>query len=138
MIAWADGLERAPDGAPLREIVQGDAYAGGTWISPDGAAYKRYFNAVTRASGAFEAMDAALDADGVPKADRPHGRAAGGRRLFESLGFQRHKRELFYIESGALRLSDVHRRLQLDDALVTDVCWRRGLTRASAENVIGR
>ena len=65
MITWADGLERAPDGAPLREIVQPAVWSSGAWIDPDGTAYRRYYNASTRAWGAFEPMPLALDADGV-------------------------------------------------------------------------
>ena len=65
MIAWSDGLEHAPDGAPIRELVQPDAWTSGAWIAPDGAAYRRYMNASTGVWSAFELMPLALDAEGV-------------------------------------------------------------------------
>ena len=62
---------------------------------------------------------------------------AGGRKLFDALGFERHKStELYYVQAGALQMAKVHAKLGVDGVL--DLCWRKGLTPASAQNIIGR
>jgi hypothetical protein len=63
---------------------------------------------------------------------------ASGKRLFENLGFESHKREIFYLHANSLSLARVHRRLQLDNAIVTQICWRKGLTEKTASSVISR
>ena len=60
MIAWPDGVERSPAG-PAREFVQPRVWSSSVWITTDGAAYRRYYNPVTRAWGAWEPLDAVLD-----------------------------------------------------------------------------
>jgi hypothetical protein len=61
-----------------------------------------------------------------------------GKKLFDNLGFKNHQREVFYMSLGELDLPRVHKRLQLDDNLVSKICWRRGLTSRTAASVIGR
>ena len=61
MIAWADGVERTRDGAPLRELVQPALWTSSVWVTPDGACYRRYYNPVARAWGEFELLPASLD-----------------------------------------------------------------------------
>ena len=63
---------------------------------------------------------------------------ASGKKLFESLGFRNHRREVFWLGTEELTMERVHRRLKLDNALVTKVCWRHGLTSRTAANVLGR
>lgn len=69
-----------------------------------------------------------------------------GRRLFASFGFEtshgwREKgghRYLCHARISDLHLADLHRRLRVHDALITDVCFREGLTKASKDRLIGR
>ena len=63
---------------------------------------------------------------------------ASGKKLFDSLGFQNHRREVYYLDVDDLSLELVHRRLKLDNALVSKICTRHGLTERTAANVIGR
>ena len=71
----------------------------------------------------------------------------GGRRLFASFGFETNhgwrekggQRYLCHARLADLRLADLHRRLRVHDALITDVCVREGLTTSSKERrLIGR
>ena len=70
----------------------------------------------------------------------------GGRRLFESFGFQTShgwrerggQRYLCHARIADLHLADLHRRLRVHDALLRDVCVREGLTGTSKERLVGR
>ena len=70
----------------------------------------------------------------------------GGRRLFASFGFETNhgwrekggQRYLCHARLADLRLADLHRRLRVHDALITDVCVREGLTTSSKDRLIGR
>ena len=46
MIAWRDGIEESP-GGPAREVVQRDTWSSSVWITPDGEAFRRHYNAVS-------------------------------------------------------------------------------------------
>ena len=70
----------------------------------------------------------------------------GGRRLFASFGFAADhgwrerggQRYLCHARLADVRLADVHRRLRVHDALLTDVCVREGLTARTRERLVGR
>ena len=61
MIAWRDGIEESPGGR-AREIVQRNVWSSSVWITPEGEAFRRFFNAVTR-QFTWEEMPVALDHD---------------------------------------------------------------------------
>lgn len=61
-----------------------------------------------------------------------------GKALFASLGFESHKDQIFYVRCGRLPFAKVHARIRIDDALVNTVCWRRGLTSGSRDDVVAR
>lgn len=69
-----------------------------------------------------------------------------GRRLFESFGFSTEhswrergsQRYLCYCRLSDLHLADLHARLRVHDSLLTDVCFRNGLTARSMHNLVGR
>ena len=63
MIQWKDGVEYAPDGEMLREIVQPNVWTSSVWVSQSGASYRKYFNQVTKEWSPFEAMSIAVDQD---------------------------------------------------------------------------
>jgi hypothetical protein len=60
IIAWADGVEYH-EGVALREIVH-NVWSSSVWISRDGQAYRKYYNAVTKTWGPFQPVPIALDA----------------------------------------------------------------------------
>ena len=70
----------------------------------------------------------------------------GGRRLFQSFGFDAShswkerggQRYLCYVRLKDIHLADLHKRLRIHDALLTDVCFRNGLTSRSMNNLVGR
>ena len=70
----------------------------------------------------------------------------GGRRLFQSFGFSvEHSwkerggvRHLCYARMPDIHLADLHKRLRVHNALLTDVCFRNGLTPTSMHNLVGR
>ena len=62
MLTWQDGLEKAPDGAPVRELAQRDVSSSSVWISPVGDAWRRYYNQPAK-TWAWERMPHALDAE---------------------------------------------------------------------------
>ena len=59
MITWRDGLETTPDGDVAREIPQEFAWSSSAWITQDGSAWRRYFNAIDR-SHSWERLAPAL------------------------------------------------------------------------------
>lgn len=69
-----------------------------------------------------------------------------GRRLFQSFGFRVDHgwkerggmRYLCTVKLTELHLGDVHARLRVHDDLVSDVCWREGLTASSRDRLISR
>ena len=70
----------------------------------------------------------------------------GGRRLFQSFGFDTthswrergSQRYLCYARISDVHLETLHARLRVHDALLTDVCFRNGLTARSVHNLVGR
>lgn len=62
-VTWADGIERAPDGAPAREIPQPFTWNSSLWITDQGVAYRRYYNAIARAH-TWEALNLCDDDTG--------------------------------------------------------------------------
>lgn len=56
MIDWPDGVEESPAGQ-AREVVQRQVWSSSVWITRDGAASRRFYNAVT---GAWRWEDMAL------------------------------------------------------------------------------
>ena len=69
-----------------------------------------------------------------------------GRRLFQSFGFDTEhgwrergsQRYLCYTRLADVQLADLHSRLRVHDSLLTDVCFRNGLTPRSVHNLVGR
>ena len=69
-----------------------------------------------------------------------------GRRLFQSFGFQTEhgwrergsQRYLCHCRLSDVHLVDLHSRLRVHDSLLTDVCFRNGLTARSVHNLVGR
>ena len=61
MLTWRDGLESTPDGELAREIPQQFTWSSSAWITADGNAWRRYFNAVDR-SHSWERLELTLDA----------------------------------------------------------------------------
>ena len=69
-----------------------------------------------------------------------------GRRLFTAFGFQTDhswkekggQRFLCYARVADIHLADLHTRIRVHDALLTDVCFRNGLTPKTAQSLIGR
>ena len=59
MIAWRDGIEESP-GGPAREVVQRDTWSSSVWITPDGEAFRRYYNAAA-STFTWEEMAYSLD-----------------------------------------------------------------------------
>lgn len=62
---------------------------------------------------------------------------AGGKALFQSMGFSHH-REVHYLKVSEVDFATIHAKLKLDRALVESVCWRHGLTPQTAQNVVAR
>lgn len=70
----------------------------------------------------------------------------GGRRLFEACGFdtshtwreRSSARHLCYARITDIHLADLHARLRVHSSLLTDVCFRNGLTSRTMHNLVGR
>lgn len=65
------------------------------------------------------------------------GGSTAGKRLFRTLGFKSY-RDVFYMKVGDLDMSNLHKKLKVDDAIVSDLCWRHGLTTKTADKVVSR
>lgn len=65
------------------------------------------------------------------------GASDAGKAFFAGLGFQ-HYREVYWMKLTDLNLVAIHKRLKVDKMLVSDACWRRGLTAKTAASVIAR
>ena len=63
MIHWKDGVEYAPDGEHLREVVQPNVWTSSVWVSQSGASYRKYWNMVTKKWSPFESMFISFDQD---------------------------------------------------------------------------
>ena len=71
---------------------------------------------------------------------------AAGRKLFSYFGFDTshswreggRQRFLCHAKRDDIRLSRVHERLKVHEELITDVCFRTGLTARTADRLIGR
>ena len=61
----------------------------------------------------------------------------GGKTLFQALGFESHRDEVYYIPLSALTLAAVHAKLRTENAILS-TCFRHGLSPSTAANVIGR
>ena len=73
----------------------------------------------------------------------------GGRSLLNSFGFetshswrekgsQRYQRNICYSRIQDVHMSDLNNRLRVPTSLLTDVCFRNGLTPKSMHNLVGR
>ena len=63
LITWDDGVEYIGK-RPIREIVQPSVWNSSIWISPDGEAYRKYYNPVTKGWGEWEEVPFSLDQAG--------------------------------------------------------------------------
>lgn len=87
--------------------------------------------------GALRAKKAGILSIAVTKA---------GRRLFESFGFATEhswrerggQRYLCYARTADVKLTTLHSRLRVHNTLLSDVCFRNGLTNRTMHHLIGR